>query len=317
MFRLFVSNANCKHIIFGGCHDNGYIPNLEPYKRDESVLSRLTLLESTPAERSYTSLGFPIICLPSVFRGDQLPDSRALAASAAVYTPQPVFIQPFNPQISPMQAPPAKVAAPPSITATVPSPQLNVLAPIGPPPVVTRTQSNPPLATSTYAAVGQLEPGVKQISIAPTKTPAQAKCALLNADDQRLDPKLPKADGQSIVNLNRRIKEGKVCNNYHLLGNCANGSRCHYTHGERLGTKEQIALKQKARERVCPSRAECRGTYSLCLPSPICCSPLPRGLRYHKPSKVEEPLRFPQALRTTLLISTTCSFGRFLIYAPP
>jgi len=58
MFRLFVSNVHCKHIIFGGCHDNGYLPNLEPYKRDESVASRMTLLETTPAARNYSSLAF-------------------------------------------------------------------------------------------------------------------------------------------------------------------------------------------------------------------------------------------------------------------
>jgi hypothetical protein len=38
----------CKHVIFGGCHDNGYLPTLDPYKRDQNTAPRISLLETLP-----------------------------------------------------------------------------------------------------------------------------------------------------------------------------------------------------------------------------------------------------------------------------
>jgi hypothetical protein len=31
MLRIFMSNKHCKHIIFGGLHDNGYLNVLRPW----------------------------------------------------------------------------------------------------------------------------------------------------------------------------------------------------------------------------------------------------------------------------------------------
>lgn len=93
MFRLFFQNVQCKHIIFGGCHDNGYIPkyvlcnknsalthslseSLEQYSHDPTAKDRISLLESTTAEYGYQSLGFNIIRFRPVFRSEPLPESH-------------------------------------------------------------------------------------------------------------------------------------------------------------------------------------------------------------------------------------------------
>lgn len=206
-------------------------------------MKRLSLLESTPAERSYTLLGFPITQFPSLFRTEPLPDSRSLAASAPTFTPQ--FGAPPNLYA---QSPPGAIKPPPARVAA-PTPSSGV--PVRPASV---TQQS----SGTYATVGGIESGITQFSIAPVKAQAAKKAVLLNANDQRLDEKLPKPDASSVFNLNRRIRESKVCNSFHLLGRCPNDKHCPYAHGDRLNPKEQLALRTKARERSCPMRSDCR-----------------------------------------------------------
>jgi len=46
MLRTFCANPTCRHIIFGGCHDTGYLVNLEQFKHNESKAACITLLES-------------------------------------------------------------------------------------------------------------------------------------------------------------------------------------------------------------------------------------------------------------------------------
>lgn len=53
--RLFLPQSQCKHVFFGPCHDTGYIVVLERYKREHA--SRLTLIETRPAEPGFVDLG--------------------------------------------------------------------------------------------------------------------------------------------------------------------------------------------------------------------------------------------------------------------
>lgn len=71
--RLFLPNAQCKHVFFGPCHDNGYLPVLETYRRDPAIMPRLTLIETLPAEYGFTQLGLQNIRFPSIFRSQSLP----------------------------------------------------------------------------------------------------------------------------------------------------------------------------------------------------------------------------------------------------
>jgi len=124
---------------------------------------------------------------------------------------------------------------------------------------VTFTSVAHPAPVSSWATIGGPPNPVQQINIAPSlKNGAVRKAVLLNINDQRLDPKIGRPDAIAWARLNNRIKEQKVCNNYHLLGKCSNGNSCGYAHGDRLDVKEQLALRQKARERVCPFGSDCR-----------------------------------------------------------
>lgn len=59
--RLFLPLGQCKHVFFGPCHDSGYVVVLERYKREYA--SRLTLVETRPAEPGFATLGFNCKCL--------------------------------------------------------------------------------------------------------------------------------------------------------------------------------------------------------------------------------------------------------------
>ncbi|KAL2352892.1 C-x8-C-x5-C-x3-H type zinc finger protein [Cryomyces antarcticus] len=237
MFRLFIHNNQCKHIIFGGCHDNGYLPNLDPYKRESAP--QISLLETTPLERGFTALGFPKVSFTSVFRSDQLPDRPNMST----ISPLQHSALPHRPATFGPIAPPSQQQGIASTAST--QPKL-----VGP---GTSTTSPP----NSWAAVGKANATEKTINIAAAKF-APRKFILLNAYEERLDPELPRADKNAVNRLHERIKREKVCNDYHIRGTCEAGKYCDYAHGERLSPSEQLALRHKARARSCPSRSACR-----------------------------------------------------------
>jgi hypothetical protein len=232
----------CKHVIFGGCHDNGYLPTLDPYKRDQNTAPRISLLETLPIQPGFTQLGFKVVQFPTVFRSDPLPDRPTV----------PIFV-------------PFATAGAQSSSAL--SSRSNSLATNGVSNNATPTSAQavaanlPKAATpipsegSSWATVGKGAP--KTINIAGKKA-ANRKFIILNAYDERLDSALPRADPAATIRLSERVKHKKVCNNYHLNGKCEAGKYCDYDHGERLSPGEQLVLKQRARNRSCPDRGECR-----------------------------------------------------------
>lgn len=68
--RLFLPQSQCKQVFFGPSHDNGYVVVLERYKREYA--SRLTLIETRPAEPGFVDLGL---------KRESLPDLSVIAKS--------------------------------------------------------------------------------------------------------------------------------------------------------------------------------------------------------------------------------------------
>ncbi|KAI6810250.1 hypothetical protein KC340_g17818 [Hortaea werneckii] len=69
MFRQSVNNAQCKHIFFVGCHDEGYIDELAPYS---SHRERITLVGSGTFHHEFTKVGLRIENFPMLFRSTTL-----------------------------------------------------------------------------------------------------------------------------------------------------------------------------------------------------------------------------------------------------
>ena len=82
LFDLLIESSQCKHIMFGGCHDQGYLSLLTPHKK---VDSRITLLKATTCHTKFRALGFRAIECPTVFKSEPLPKE---AHHETVHIPQ-------------------------------------------------------------------------------------------------------------------------------------------------------------------------------------------------------------------------------------
>ncbi|KAK5125458.1 hypothetical protein LTR85_000567 [Meristemomyces frigidus] len=235
--RLFLPNAQCKHVFFGPCHDNGYLPVLEPYRRDAATASRFTLIETTPAEPGFTQLGLSCIRLPQVFRSQNLPSRPAVTVVSPAQTTIPI-------------------RAPPGLPARAPSGVDHT--PFVPPKIPSPAPSAESGTSNSWAAVGKGGAVAKSFDISAKKSPPK-KFILLNVHDERVDPELPAMDSNAYHRFTDRVKaNGKCCNNYHLQGKCDAKEYCDYNHGERLSPGEQLVLKHKARSLSCPNKYNCR-----------------------------------------------------------
>lgn len=68
IFEQFIRNPTCRHIVFGACHDNGYVRMLEDFASDSTVVQRLTLLHSSSVGREFKKLPFRSTKMEEVFR---------------------------------------------------------------------------------------------------------------------------------------------------------------------------------------------------------------------------------------------------------
>ncbi|KAK1598924.1 C-x8-C-x5-C-x3-H type zinc finger protein [Colletotrichum navitas] len=249
MLRVMVRVTQCKHIFFGPCHDNGYLPVLEPYKLDQKVARKLTLIETTPAEEGFKQLNFPRVSFKSVFMSEKLPERVQRPAIASM--PPPAIVLKAATVVSPTR-PAAGVAHTNSTNNGVP------LRPAADSPSrITSPPSNDSQTTAQWTAVTRAPTAPKTIDISPAKKALARKYYLLNKDSQRIDEPLPKIDPAAEKRFKDRMsREGNFCNNYHLLNNCKN-TECYYVHGEKLSAGELLVLKQKSRGIPCSMGSEC------------------------------------------------------------
>ncbi|KAI9735182.1 MAG: hypothetical protein M1834_001772 [Cirrosporium novae-zelandiae] len=82
-FDQFLGAPQCKHIIFGACHDNGYVRKLEGFARDPDTCARLTLIGSFETGREFASLPFRSTKLGSIFRTTTVLDAVDRSCSSS------------------------------------------------------------------------------------------------------------------------------------------------------------------------------------------------------------------------------------------
>lgn len=69
-FQQFISNPTCRHVVFGACHDNGYVRLLERHQNTPAA-DRVTLLHSFETGREFAGLiGFHSMRLETIFRSE-------------------------------------------------------------------------------------------------------------------------------------------------------------------------------------------------------------------------------------------------------
>lgn len=240
--RLFLPNAQCEHVFFGPCHDNGYLPVLEEHHLHPTTSKRLTLIETTPAEVGYARLNFPRISFDTVFRAKDLP---AKPTTASPVRTGPIRMATANNGSSALFVPMGDRVAHDSSTP-------------GPVPSVTSDD------LSSWAAVSKSGAATGKVIDIKSKNVTPKKYVWVNSYDERVDEQLPQAEPNAVRTFAQKYQDnGPYCNNYHLNGECKSGEYCGYYHGERLANPERLVLKHKARRLVCPAQEFCR--------DPECC----------------------------------------------
>ena len=68
---LYVKDTHCRHILIGCCHDNGYVPNLDPLKTSD-IAPKIALIEHHRPGARYHDLPFKVVKLDGIFRGADL-----------------------------------------------------------------------------------------------------------------------------------------------------------------------------------------------------------------------------------------------------
>lgn len=253
LLRLMVRVNQCKHIFFGPCHDKGYLPFLEPYKRDVKVAPRLTLLEATPAEHGFHDLGFKIVNFPNVFKTEPLPARPSFPSMSSMGQSLPNMMPP----------PPL----PSSAAAKVPPPRIQNAAAasvISPPPETRKTMPSPSPSTSSltpsssWSNVSKTGAASNVIDLGVKKKPTVRKYYLLNAESERVDEPLPRSDPAAEKKFKDLMHSNgtNFCNSFYLQGGCESPT-CNYYHGEKLPSALLLILKHKVRGIMCSDESWC------------------------------------------------------------
>lgn len=113
IFEQFIANPTCRHVIFGACHDNGYVRLLERHQNTDAA-ARVTLLRPFETGKEFAGLtGFQSMRLETVFRSAAVftrnsppPAHRKLSAEA-----QGGGSPPRNPWVTPHPKSPRSVVS--------------------------------------------------------------------------------------------------------------------------------------------------------------------------------------------------------------
>lgn len=280
MLSHYHNNLQCKKVFVACCHDNGYLHDLREYSDMNGLNKKIVLVETTPAEPLFQTLGFPITRFDGVFRSKGLDNETKHLPGPPLRTVS----------IPPADTPPASLGfpirqqslpqvLPKSPEQPTPQPQQQP-ARFVPTPASSDTQASPapvkaeiealPRASSivnsgnggtsiSYATAGG-GGDFQNISIKPTKTKKQAKTILYNIDGCRIDPptKHPAntpAQGTYQTKL-EKVAPNAFCNDHYLVGSCRR-SGCERVHNIDLTPQEVAIHRYKARTSVCPRGPEC------------------------------------------------------------
>ncbi|KAK3707223.1 hypothetical protein LTR37_012223 [Vermiconidia calcicola] len=287
MFRQFAENAQCRHIYFAGCHDVGYVSELTPYVGNRD---RITLIRTPAFHHEYTRLGMRVEDFPNVFRTMPLEGQPSLSSMRTPPAPNTQYA-----------AVPATESAgnictffqkgmckygnncrflhvkantngthPTTGTARSLSDIKDwrqngsgekATVPFGLPSL---TKSDNDFMT------GNSDPVQLQIDFA-TQLPRAEDIAHgeipVNKHQHRLDAYIPHPSREDSAAYYTRIANKKLCNNFHINGNCPNGDSCKYDHSP-ASPGILNCLEQVVRSMPCPRRGGCRSVN--CLNGHIC-----------------------------------------------
>ncbi|KAJ5092002.1 hypothetical protein NUU61_006872 [Penicillium alfredii] len=266
MFRLFVDLNQCRHIYFAGCHDTGYGSLLTPYRGRSD---RITLIQSASFHREFENLNLPIKELPSVFMSTPL--NSTLPVSTNGSKPAPTIntkaasnaLNGTKPVCKHYQKGICKFGSTCNKQHIMPNQQL---------PSKPAEDSSKPL-WSTPTIVGRSQEYLS-IMLPPQNLRSQEYIPI-NKDGDRLDAYTSQPSKDALEDYHRRAKEHKVCNSYHLSGECGDMS-CPYDHSDVSNSIIDV-LRFMVLQHPCPWGGTCRSIK--CNSGHICQKPGCKGVK--------------------------------------
>ncbi|MCJ1377171.1 hypothetical protein MMC17_000263 [Xylographa soralifera] len=214
LFDLLIESSQCKHIIFGGCHDQGYLSLLTPHKK---IDSRITLLKATTCNKKFRALGYRAIEFHNVFKSVPLLEGNnvgtgQMAQGSHIHNNQNGFVRP---QVSGQMAQGTHVQ----------SNQNGIIRP----------QVSGQMAQGTHVQSNQngiIHPQISGQLLPEGPRSGSGRVVYLNKDNQRVDLPLLGITEHGQARFWRRTDNQHLCNEYHLLGKCPAlpGRPCGYDH---------------------------------------------------------------------------------------
>ncbi|KAI1662169.1 hypothetical protein F4813DRAFT_100519 [Daldinia decipiens] len=286
MLNHYYRNVQCKKIFLAGCcHDNGYLHDLRDYTG--ATEERLVLLETTPAEPAFRSLGFPIIRFDDVFRSEPLgnetkhifsnitapPGFRSPIQQSAAPGPIARPTQPVQRAATTVVSPSAQeqrqsstpiTTTPTPVSISTPSPIQRTSSPDQQGTALPRASSvissgNGGTSIS-YATAGGVNDH-QNVTVKAPKPKKQPKVIFYNSDNYRIDSPTqhpPRTPAQSTYQAKfQAIKPSVFCNDHYLKGRCKWGISCDKTHDAELTGPELAIHRYKARTSLCPNGPYC------------------------------------------------------------
>ncbi|KAL8869529.1 MAG: hypothetical protein Q9174_004206 [Haloplaca sp. 1 TL-2023] len=233
--NLFATNVQCKHMLLGVAHDNGYVPTLDLYKNNQTSAVPISLLKPVNIGREYQGLPFEFVQVDSIFRSEELPNRRPIYGSQ-------------NPNMN---------ARYPPLSPVKHNRHSSVMD--GPEDIPNR---RPAHANSTYGTNPRQPPlppvnHDQHSSVTDVSRPFYPRPVFLNAYDERVDDVLELPNSRADAKLQERIRSsGKLCNDFHLKGDCQKS--CGFVHEPPLEGDELLAFALRARKSPCHRGIKCR-----------------------------------------------------------
>ncbi|KAJ6439215.1 protein kinase domain-containing protein [Purpureocillium lavendulum] len=234
--RLYANNAQCKHIYFAACHDEGHIAELLSYTE---IANRCTLIRtpSLPFHERFLKLNMNIEEPAGIFR------TSALNSSSNAW--------------STLQQPPHPTRA------------------VSPAPSSTNDRLVCPHYTKGKCKFGSscknahVDPGSSgsqpvfngnsgskdNISSLPKNIPEGI--IALNGNDSRLDAAIDRPTPEALKMLNTYTSSSSVCVSKQISGYCNSGDRCKHDHAP-MPADLKPALEWKSRSAPCRKSRSCR-----------------------------------------------------------
>ncbi|KAJ5826055.1 hypothetical protein N7474_003193 [Penicillium riverlandense] len=238
MFRLFADLNQCRHIYFAGCHDTGYGSLLTPHRGSD----RITLIKAASFHRDFESLGLPIRELPSVFTSAPLANTNGSIKPAASINGKPKPV-PTAPTVKPGICKFGNGCIKQHI---MPNQQLS-------PPHEEEKSASKQL-WSAPSVVGRSEEFFQ--TTLPLPSLKSEEFIPVNKDGDRIDTYCPPPNQEAFEEYHRRAKLHKVCNSYHLSGECGDMS-CPFDHSDVSDTIIDV-LRHMLLQHPCSRGRACR-----------------------------------------------------------